>query len=40
VAAVAPETARTALEDCRKAGADARTIGRLTAKGAVTLRAR
>ena len=40
LAAVAPETAKTALEDCRKAGADARTIGRLTAKGAVTLRAR
>ena len=30
----------TTVEDCRKAGCDARMIGRLTARGAVTLRVR
>jgi selenide,water dikinase len=40
LAAVPPDLATTAIEDCRKAGSDAHVIGRLTARGAVTLRVR
>ena len=40
VAAVPPDAAERALADCREAGADARLIGHLTPKGAVTLTAR
>lgn len=38
LAAVAPDRVAAALRDCEKAGAKARNIGRLTARGAVTLK--